>query len=155
MPREPIVSGFEKRTAGSSPEARAASMATPAVKRSAEGSSPTLESPGMFSGAERTRTGTPTRASSTPPAPPAAASNRVSAICDRIRPARPAPSARRTARSRRRLSARTISRFATFAHAMRSTMPTVPMRIHRGVSKSPTSSSSSDRTTGRCCSMIR
>ena len=45
----------------------------------------------------------------------------------------------RTAMSLRRLSARTINRFATFAHAMSNTIPTVPIRIQSGLLRSPTS----------------
>src|SRR5690606_15866678 len=82
----------------------------------------------------------PDPASSAPPTPPAPASRIASAICERTSPARPAPSARCTARSRRRPSARTSSRLATLAHAISSTIPTVPSRIQSGPSRSPTSS---------------
>ena len=86
---------------------------------------------------------------SAPAAPPAAARSSASATCERTRSPRPAPSARRTTRSRRRFSARTVNRLATFAHAMRKTMPTVPSRIHNGVAIVPTRCSRSGFTTGR------
>ena len=46
---------------------------------------------------------------------------------------RDAPSARRIAISRCRAGARAISRLATFAHAMRSTRPTIDIRTITGV----------------------
>ena len=127
------------RKAGHSPNAHAASTERPAVKSSAAGSRRAVASPGMgappkppatASGAARTRSGTPAHAMSAPAAPPAAARSNASVTCERTRSPRPAPSARRTTRSRRRFSARTVNRLATFAHAMRNTMPTVPSRIH-------------------------
>ena len=54
--------------------------------------------------------------------PASAATTIASAICDRISCPRAAPMARRTARSRCRPSARTMNRFATFAHAISSTI---------------------------------
>ena len=61
-----------------------------------------------------------------------------------IRP-QPAPSAARTASSCWRPSARTSSRFATLAHAISSTMPTVPISTHSVLPISPTRSSFSGR----------
>ena len=52
----------------------------------------------------------------------------------------PAPSAARTASSCCRPSARTSRRFATFAHAISSTIPITPMRTHRNLLTSPITS---------------
>ena len=90
----------------------------------------------------------PPRASRTPSTPPASASTRLSessvpAICPRL-----APSAVRTANSCCRVSARTRHRFATLAHAMSSTMPTVPNTIQSRRLTSPMMSSDSGCTFG-------
>ena len=61
----------------------------------------------------------------------------------------PAPRAARTASSCWRPSARTSRRFATFAHAMRSTMPMVPISTHKTLPMSPTASRLSGRRAGR------
>ena len=103
----------------------------PSVKSSAVRSRPASASPGIgappkppatASGAARTRSGTPAHAMSAPAAPPppraAAPRSPASAPGRLVR----APSARRTARSRRRSSARTVNRLATFAHAIRNTI---------------------------------
>ncbi len=71
----------------------------------------------------------------TPPMPP---SVRLSSSSSRAIRLQPAPSAARIASSCCRPSARTSSRFATFAHAISRTMPTVPMRTHSTSVRSPT-----------------
>ncbi len=63
--------------------------------------------------------------SSKPVPPPRSASIMLSVSVWRTRRARPAPSARRIAISFCRPVARASSRLATFAHAMRSTRPTI------------------------------
>ena len=154
----------EMRKAGSNPNAHAANTERPAVKSSATGSRRAVASPGMgappkppatASGAARTSSGTPAHAMSAPTTPPAAARSSASVTCERTRSARPAPSARRTTRSSRRFSARTVNKLATFAQAMRKTMPTVPSRIHSAVEIRPTRCSRKGFTTGRWRSMIR
>ena len=107
--------------------------ADPGARSASPGMGAPPKPPATASGAARTRSGTPAHAMSAPAAPPAAASSSASVTCERTRSPRPAPSARRTARSRRRFSARTVNRLATFAHAIRKTMPTVPSRIHSAV----------------------
>ena len=59
-----------------------------------------------------------------------------------------APSAARTASSCCRPSARTSSRFATFAHAISSTMPIVPISTHSADPTSPITSAFSSRKFG-------
>ena len=69
---------------------------------------------------------------------------------------RDAPRACRTARSRRRPSARTTKRLATFAHAMSRTTETAPSRTHSEVrTVGPTNRSSIGSTTARYWSMKR
>ena len=83
-----------------------------------------------------------------PSAPPAMPSSTLSSSNSRaIRP-QPAPSAARIASSCCRPSARTSSRFATLAHAINSTMPTVPISTHSVLPTSPTRSSFSSRRFG-------
>ena len=146
---------LENRSAGASPNAEAVSSVTPAVKISAGKSRLVWSRLGILSGAKPTRIGRTIHARTTAPMPPRPASKIGSVIWARTRPARPAPRAWRTSRSPRRPSARTEKRLATFAHAMRSTIATVPMSSQSGPSTFPTSSSSRVRTIGRCCSMMR
>jgi hypothetical protein len=61
---------------------------------------------------------TAARASSRPATAPSAVSTQLSVISWRSSRPRPAPTAVRTAISRRRVSDRAISRFATFAHTI-------------------------------------
>ena len=60
---------------------------------------------------------------------PAIESTRLSTMSWRTSRQRPAPSAARMPTSRSRAVARASSRFATFAHAISSTMPTAPSSI--------------------------
>ncbi len=60
----------------------------------------------------------------------------------------PAPSAARTASSVRRRSERTSSRFMTFAHAISSTMPIVPITTQSTLPTLPTTSCISGRSAG-------
>ena len=67
-------------------------------------------------------------------APPAVASTSTSVRCCRTTRPRPAPSAMRTATSRRRSDARATSRFDTLTHAMSSTpMPGAEHRVEQRV----------------------
>src|SRR5205085_2667059 len=80
-------------------------------------------------------------ARSRPSPPPASASSRLSVNSCRMMRTRPAPSAVRIAISFERDAARASRRFATFAHAIKSTKPTAPSRTRSDVRKSPTKSS--------------
>ena len=71
-----------------------------------------------------------------PSAPPAHDSTRLSTSSCRTSRAREEPSDRRTAISFCRMNARAISRFATFAHAMSSTRPTMHMSTTSAAEKS-------------------
>ena len=86
---------------------------------------------------------TPHQASSSPNAPPRAASVTLSVSIWRISRARVAPTAARMAISRSRTVARASSRLATFTHAISSTKPTAPARISRVGRALPTRSSCS------------
>ncbi len=82
-----------------------------------------------------------------PTRPPAAARTRLSVNVCRIRRPRPAPSARRTAISFCRAEARLRSRFATLAHAISRTRPTIAINTRSGVS-TPWRKSESPRAAG-------
>ena len=97
----------------------------------------------MFSASSARMPSVPKRRPSTPPA--SESSTLSVSSCRMMRP-RPAPIAARTAISRLRPVARTSSRFATFAHAMSSTRPTAPSRIHSVVWTSRTISFCSSST---------
>ena len=86
----------------------------------------------MPSGAARRKSGSVTALSTTASTPASNATRNASAICSRTSCARDAPIARRTARSRRRPSARTRNRLATLAHAMSSTTATAPEQHPQG-----------------------
>ena len=71
-----------------------------------------------------------------PTIPPRTDSTQLSTSIWRIRRPRDAPSDKRTASSLCRMNARAISRFATFAHAISSTRPTMHISTMRPVEKS-------------------
>ncbi len=80
---------------------------------------------------------TASQASAMPASPPGIASTRLSTrACPTTCP-RVAPSARRTASSRRRIAARANRRLARFAHAISSTSPTAPLRTRSAGRRSP------------------
>ncbi len=110
---------------------------------------PTSATLGMSDGVKLVDTFTATDARTTPRDPPATVRSRLSLMKARITWSRLAPTATRSATSRWRTSARTNRRLATLAHAMTSTRPTVPRRIHRVRLTSPTIWSLSGRTTAR------
>src|SRR5215467_5367191 len=88
---------------------------------------------GSVAGPADTSSRTPPQARARPTAPPTSDSSTLSAMKYRAMPARPAPSARRTATSRWRASDRTRNRFAMLAQATSSTRPTEPSTIHRAL----------------------
>ena len=88
-------------------------------------------------------TATDARARSRPIAAPMSVSTQPSVISCRSSRARPAPSAVRTAISRRRASDRAISRLATFAQAISSTNATAAISVSSAGRSVPTSSTSS------------
>ena len=98
-------------------------------------SSPSDSSIGRFGGAAATRPRTNHRASSSPAAPPATASTRLSVINCRTNRTRLAPSAVRTAISRARSEPRASNRFARLTQAISRTNATpisrtnIPSRI--------------------------
>jgi hypothetical protein len=77
-----------------------------------------------------------------PIAPPATASSRLSASSCRTTRQRPAPSAARIEISRDRPTARESIRFATFAHAIISTNPTAPSSTRKICRTGPRSDTS-------------
>ena len=81
---------------------------------------------GRSEGANESSAERPSRARTSPATPPSTATMTLSVRSWRTMRARPAPIAARIETSRMRPSPRTRRRFATFAHAMRSTMPTAP-----------------------------
>ena len=137
LPRVPsrrrLRSGDDACSAGTAPQASAASTTSTNAAASVGRSSLTRPSRGMPSGAARRKSGSVTALRITASTPASNATTNASTICSRTSCARDAPIARRTARSRRRPSARTRKRFATLAQAMSSTTVTAPSSTHRDV----------------------
>ncbi len=108
---------------------------TPSVKSSTVVSMRTSVARGVNRPAYCTSRSRPTKASSSPPAPPASARIRLSVTS--CRSSRPwlAPSAVRSASSRSRRMVRATARFATLAQTMRSTKPAVLTRMRSVDSK--------------------
>ena len=101
--------------------------------------------PGALSEGGRTPVNAPAaQYASSVPAPPAATASAMLSVrsCAVNRPY-PAPSASRTANSRRRVKDRASRRFATFAHAIRSTSPTAASPMSSADFAPPASSSRS------------
>ena len=106
---------------------------------------------GRFAGPIATRKRTPAHASTAPIAPPSNPSIVLSTSSPRtIRP-HPAPSAARTASSCCRASTRTNSKFVTFAPAISSTRPSVPITTHSTSLTLPTTSCFNGRSSGVIC----
>ena len=125
------------RSAGTIPNSRPAPAVTARAKRSTDGSSPIPSARGMPAGIESRIRSTPQAASSSPRAPPAAASTRLSTRSWRTRTVRPAPRAERTASSRSRSPERTSTRLATLTQAISSTSQTAPKTARIGVRAGP------------------
>ena len=140
--RSRVSSCAAPRTAGTSPQARAANRAAPRVKSRVVPLRWTSSSRGMPAGAARRNAGKATQASTTARMPASPATITASAICSRISCPRAAPTARRTARSRWRPSARTRKRFATLAQAMSRTMPTAASSTHSERDRIPSAAGS-------------
>ena len=110
--------------AGTAPKAIPVSSETPMVQAMVRQSAwkPKLGVKGM-GGRNRCRASPNQRASSSPSAPPASDSNRLSISSSRRMRPRPAPSAARMPSSLVRLTPRASSRLATLAQAISSTRP--------------------------------
>ena len=100
------------------------------------------------SGASLGSSATAPHAKRMPSTPPASSSIALSASDCASRCPRSAPNAMRSATSRRRVSARTSSRLATFTHAMSSTSPTIAQSVHSTGRTPPTTSSRYGCTSG-------
>jgi hypothetical protein len=123
--------------------------ATARTKSRVAGPIPTSASRGMSAGPATASARTASQASPSPPtaAPPARTSD--SEKNSAITRARPAPSASRTAISRRRWSARTRIRLATLAQATSSTSPAAAATIQSVLAIPPVTSWSIGTSTGR------
>ena len=119
------------RSAGATPNSTPVNSEVTSVKASTVKSFLTWAVEGMLSPLSVTSNSDPQTASSAPRAPPQSASNKLSVIIWRTMRKRPAPSALRKAISFCRDAACAISRFATFAQAIKSTNPTAPKRINK------------------------
>ena len=122
-----MMSGREALHAGATPKMSAAANAAIAVNASTVPSIETAVARGSAAGASWINASMPDCAIHRPTAPPSAASTRLSATSCRTRRHRLPPIAARTASSRSRAEARTSSRLATLAHAIRRTNPTAPI----------------------------
>ena len=132
-----MVSGLLARSAGSNPNTTPVSSVIASVndkmRRSGVGATSNgAPSTGSSASSPRVRP----IDSTTPTAPPANDSTRLSASSCRISCRRDAPIDSRTAISRWRMNARAMSRLATFAQAIRRTRPTMHIRTISGVEKS-------------------
>ena len=121
---EPCRSTRRAWSAGTMPNSRPAPIATTSVIVSTRRSTDASAMRGMSAGASATSRRTPATARPAPSAAATTASSSPSAANWRIMRSPLAPSAVRTATSRRRALPRASSRFATFAHATSSTSPT-------------------------------
>ena len=141
----------EAASAGAMPNNTAVARHTARRNANARQSSAISWARGIVAAPSATSTPVPHRAMSAPMAPPASASNTLSARnCLTSRP-RLAPSAARVTTSRARTVIRASSRFATFAHAAASTSPTAAKSIHRDrrIEPSTTSETGTTRTPTR------
>ena len=121
------------RQAGTMATRMPASGLTPRANRRTPGSRRTSSRRGNSPGARDLRMATPGHARNAPATPPASDRIRLSAIRCLAMRARPAPSAARTAISLDRDVTRTRSKFARFAHAMRSRANTATDSTESGV----------------------
>ena len=127
--------------AGASPKRTPVKSVAPSVKPSTGRSRLVSPKRGTSCGMRDESRATPQSAKSRPSRPPTHASSVLSVSNWRMMRARLAPSATRTAISRPRPAARASNRFATLAHAIKSTNPTAPSRTSKVGRKSPTNSS--------------
>ena len=113
-------------SAGARPKATPVASVSSAANANTVASRPTSLTRGAFDGASETSPPTAQTPNTSPTAPPRPARSTLSVSSCRTTRARVAPSATRTASSRPRAEPRASSRFAMFAHAIRSTKPTAP-----------------------------
>ena len=125
-------SGREATIAGARPKISPAANDNPMLKSRMLTSICTAPARGRSGGATDISARTPHDPSSSPAAPPRSESTTLSASSWRIKRARPAPSAARTAISPVRVVARASRRFDTLTQAISITKPTAPKRIHSG-----------------------
>ena len=124
------------------PHASETAMVNAATRRSRPG----VTKLGNVTGLCAMQRATATRASTSPTAAPSIVSTQLSVISWRSSRPRPAPSAVRTAISRRRASDRAISRLATLAQAMSRTNATAAISVSSAGRSAPNSSTSSGLT---------
>ena len=127
--------GLDPCSAGPMPETSPVANAATAATASTRASMPIVATRARFSGKAVASTRTESQASARPTMVPATDTTRLSIRTRWTSRPRLAPSAARTAASRCCTEARASQRFATFAHAMSSTMATAArsMSIHNRV----------------------
>ena len=130
------------------PKSPPASSEMPNANAITSGSSDISSSRGRLLGAIATNRRIVPYATPSPATPPARPSAMLSNSSSRAMRPRPAPRAERMASSCWRPSALTSSRFATFAHAISSTAPMVPISTQSTSPMSPTTSCLNSRTAG-------
>ncbi len=155
-------SASEALRAGSSPKMTPVRTETITVKASTRPSKLTSPRRGMSAGLSATRRSVSQRASSSPSPPPRRESRTLSVMSWRMMRRRVAPSATRSANSRRRATERAKSRLATLAEATSRTKPTAPSSMKSAGRMLPKTSSSRDETlaprsafVSGCCSARR
>ena len=119
------------RSAGTRPTSTVATSAVARANSATGQSMPASFSRGMSAGLSATRVSSTAAAPATPRRPPAHAMSALSASSCRTRTPRLAPSAARTASSRRRDAARANTRPATLPHAISRTRATAAISSHK------------------------
>ncbi len=138
-------------SANSTLVATANSIVNAAIRQSIPTNDPASPSRGKSAVFTASSARMPTNPSARPNAPPATDNSTPSASSRRRRCARPAPSAKRMATSRRRPMARINNRLATLAHAISSTNTTAPSSTHNDSRiPAPTIASAIGRATNAC-----
>ena len=122
----PCRRSLAARSAGRMPKASATAIETSVANARTPPSSWIRSRRGSWPSGSAASSRSPPTATATPSRPPPAASRIDSARIGRATSQRPAPSAPRTAISRRRLDSRASSRLAMFAHTMSSRNATAP-----------------------------
>ena len=137
------------RSAGTRPTSTVATSAVAKAKSTTGRLMPVSVRRGISAGLSATSVSSTAAAAATPRRPPAPAMSALSASSWRTRTPRPAPSAARTAISRRRDAPRAKIRPATLPHAISSTRTTAAISSHRVCRAGPKMKSSSGVTTIR------
>jgi hypothetical protein len=113
-------------SAGASPTTKPVAIASANVNTNTRASTP-LSFHATSDSSDARITPPPANATPIAASPPPRTTSRVSTTSRRTTRGRPAPSANRTAISRRRRRARAMSKFATFAHVTRRTTTATPI----------------------------